>query len=145
MLFLWLKVLHIISVVAWMATMLMYPRLKIYQLNDQPGGKLFEEMRSAGLRLRKIIMTPAIVGTWIFGLGMVAVNPGIISAGGSIWFPIKFLLVLGLSALHGMFVSMGKKIDSGVSSMDARRLRVINEIPFVILIAIVILVILKPF
>ena len=63
-----LKSLHIICVIVWMAGILMYPRLKIYQLNDAPGGKLFEEMKLAGVRMRRIIMTPAMIGTWVFGL-----------------------------------------------------------------------------
>ena len=143
--FLTLKALHIISVVAWMAAMLMYPRLKIYQMKDSPGGALFEEMKSASVRLRHIIMTPALLGTWIFGLAMVAVNPGIISAGGPVWFPLKLLLVLVLSGIHGWSVSLGKKIDAQTATISSQRLRMLNEVPFVLLIAIVFLVLFKPF
>ena len=106
------KALHIISVIVWMAGILMYPRLKIYQLNDTPGGKLFEEMKLAGVRMRKIIMTPAMIGTWLFGFLTVAALPSIVSAGGPVWFPLKFLIVIVLSGFHGWFVAQGKKIDS---------------------------------
>lgn len=145
MLYLCLKALHILSVVAWMAGLLMYPRLKIYQLKDEPGGKLFVEMQIAANRLRKIIMTPALVATWVFGLGMVAVNPGIVGGGTPVWFPLKFLLVIAMSGLHGWFVSTGRKIDAGTSAIQGKRLRAMNEVPFLLLVGIVLLVILKPF
>ena len=83
------KSLHIIAVIVWMAGILMYPRLKIYQLRSEPGADLFEEMKLAGVRMRKIIMTPAMLATWLFGVLVIAAQPGIISAGGPIWFPLK--------------------------------------------------------
>ena len=140
-----LKSLHIISVIVWMAGILMYPRLKIYQLNDEPGGKLFEEMKLAGVRMRKIIMTPAMIGTWVFGLLTVAALPSIISGGGPIWFPLKFLIVIVLSGFHGWFVAQGKKIDAGTPAVTAKQLRMLNEVPAIGMIIIVFLVILKPF
>jgi len=141
----WFKSLHIISVIVWMAGILMYPRLKIYQLNDEPGGRLFEEMKLAGLRMRKIIMTPAMIGTWLFGFLTIAALPSIISAGGPIWFPVKFLIVVLLSGFHGWFVAQGKKIDAGIPEVTAKKLRILNEVPAIGMIIIVFLVILKPF
>lgn len=141
----WFKAFHIIFVIVWMAGILMYPRLKIYQLNDAPGGKLFEEMKLAGIRMRKIIMTPAMIGTWIFGLLIVAAAPSIISAGGVVWFPLKFLIVIVLSGFHGWFVGQGKKIDAGEPAASAKTLRLLNEGPALGMILIVLLVILKPF
>lgn len=139
------KALHIISVIVWMAGILMYPRLKIYQLNDMPGGKLFEEMKLAGVRMRKIIMTPAMIGTWLFGLLTVAAAPETIAIGGPIWFPLKFLIVIVLSGFHGWFVGQGKKIDAGRPHVTAKTLRILNEVPAIGMIIIVFLVILKPF
>lgn len=139
------KSLHIISVIVWMAGILMYPRLKIYQLNDEPGGKLFEEMKLAGVRMRKIIMTPALIGTWVFGILTIVSLPNIIMAGGPIWFPLKFLIVVVLSGFHGWFVSQGKKIDGGEPAITAKTLRMLNEVPAVGMIVIVFLVIFKPF
>lgn len=141
--YLWLKAFHIVAVVVWMAGLLMYPRLKIYQLNDTPGGKLFEEMKQAGIRMRNIIMTPALIATWVLGLSMVVVNPAI--ASGGFWFPVKFLIVILLSGFHGWFVSQGKKIDAGTASVTSKQLRMVNEIPAVALIIIAILVVVKPF
>jgi len=145
MTYLILKSLHIISVVAWMAALMLYPRYKIHQLGDVSGGILFERMKDASAQLRRLIMTPALLATWGFGLGMVAVNPEIISAGGPIWFPLKFALVFVITGFHGWFVAQGKKIDAGAEAADARRLRMLNEVPFIGLIVIVFLVILKPF
>lgn len=143
MLYLWLKAFHVVAVVVWMAGLLMYPRLKIYQLNDEPGGKLFEEMKMAGVRMRKIIMTPAMIGVWVLGLAMVAVNPAIISGGA--WFAVKFLIVILLSGMHGWFIGQGKKIDAGEPAASAKKLRMLNEVPAIGLIIIAILVIVKPF
>jgi len=136
------KALHIISVIVWMAGILMYPRLKIYQLNDEPGGKLFEEMKLAGVRMRKIIMTPAMIGTWLFGLLVVVAAPSIISGG--IWFPVKLIIVIVLSGFHGWFVAQGKKIDIGQPQVTAKKLRMLNEVPAIGMIIIVFLVIFKP-
>jgi len=136
------KALHIVSVIVWMAGILMYPRLKIYQLNDEPGGKLFEEMKLAGVRMRKIIMTPAMIGTWLFGLLIVVAAPPIISGG--IWFLVKLLIVIVLSGFHGWFVAQGKKIDLGQPQVTATKLRMLNEVPAVGMIIIVFLVIFKP-
>lgn len=139
------KSLHIIAVIVWMAGILMYPRLKIYQLRDEPGGRLFEEMKLAGVRMRKIIMTPAMLATWLFGILIVVAQPGIISAGGPLWFVLKLAIVFVLSGFHGWFVAHGKKIDAGAPQVTEKTLRIFNEVPAVGMIIIVFLVIFKPF
>ena len=145
MLFLIVKSLHIIAIIAWMAGLMLYPRYKIHQLADQPNGLLFERMKDASGKLKKIILTPAMLASWLFGFGLVAINPEIISAGGAFWFPAKLGLVLLITGFHGWFTVQGKKIDAGVAAADARKLRMLNEVPFLALIGIVFLVILKPF
>lgn len=139
---LWLKAFHIIFVIAWMAGLMMYPRLKIYQLNDQPGGKLFEEMKTAAQRLRQIILTPALIATWILGLTMLIRNPDYLQQG---WLHMKLVLVLVITGFHGWFVAAGKKVDIADASISARKLRMLNEVPFLAMMAIVILVITRPF
>lgn len=145
MLFLVLKSLHIISIVAWMAGLMLYPRYKIHQLGDEPGGILFERMRDAAGKLKRIILTPSLLASWGFGVGLVVVNPGIISAGGPLWFPLKLGLVVLMTGFHGWFSAQGKKIDAGVDAADASKLRMLNEVPFIALIGIVFLVVVKPF
>lgn len=142
MLYLWLKALHIIFVVAWMASMMIYPRYKIHQLSAKPGEPLFDTLRDASNRLRRIIMSPAIVLVWVFGLGMVMTNPGLMS---STWLQLKFVLVLVLSGVHGLFVTLGKRIDAGEDGPSGKKLRILNEVPFLLMIGIVILVVVKPF
>ncbi|MEO0983119.1 MAG: CopD family protein [Pseudomonadota bacterium] len=138
----WIKALHLVFVVAWMAGLLMLPRLRIYQLNDEPGGKLFEEMKTASARLRKIILTPAIIMVWALGLALAIIQAGVWSEG---WFHAKLALVLVISGLHGYFVAVGRRIDAGGADISSRQLRMMNEAPFVAMIAVIVLVIVRPF
>ena len=142
MLYLWVKALHIIFVIALMGGLLIFPRYKLHQIKSAPGEPLFEAMKEASGRLRKIILNPALILVWIFGLTMLYLNPSLLSNG---WMHVKLVLVLGLSGLHGYFISMGKKIDTGNSTIQPKTLKLMNELPFVVMIAIVILVIVKPF
>lgn len=141
MVYLWVKAFHLIFVVAWMAGLLILPRYKLHQLTSKPGEPLFETMKSASVKLRKIILTPSIILVWVLGISLIAINPAIMSGG---WLHAKLLLVLLLSGLHGYFVAIGKKIDRGEDVL-AKRLKMLNEVPFILLIIIVILVIVKPF
>lgn len=141
MLYLWVKAFHLVFVIAWMAGLLILPRYKLHQLNSAPGEPLFETMRSASGKLRKIILTPGIVLVWVLGITLLVLNPALMSSG---WLHVKVLLVLVLSGLHGYFVALGKKIDQG-EAVSAKRLKLLNELPFVLMIFIVILVIVKPF
>ena len=141
MLYLWVKSFHLIFVIAWMAGLLILPRYKLPQLTSKPGEPLFETMKSASAKLRKIILTPSIILVWVLGISLIVINPAIMSGG---WLHAKLLLVLLLSGLHGFFVAIGKKIDRG-EDVPAKRLKMLNEVPFILLIIIVILVIVKPF
>lgn len=142
MIYLWIKALHLIFVIALMGGLLIYPRYKIHQLSSVPGEALFETMKEASNRLRRIIMNPALIIVWALGLTMLYLNPALLQDG---WMHVKLLLVLGLSGLHGYFTSVGKKIDQGAKAVTAKRLRMMNEVPFVIMIAVVILAVVKPF
>ena len=143
MTYLWLKSIHLIFVIAWMAGMLMYPRLKIYQLQSQPGEALFETMKSASNRLRHIILTPSIIAAWVLGIVLLWMQDWVFLSDG--WFHLKLFMVLIISAFHGVFISMGKKIDRADASISEKRLRMLNEVPFIAMIVIVIMVIVKPF
>ena len=141
-LYLWVKAFHIIFVVALMAGLLIYPRYKLHQLKSQPGDVLFETMKESSDRLRRIILNPALILVWALGITMVVLNQDLLSQG---WLQVKFGLVLALSGLHGYFIGIGKKIDRGEVTPNAKTLKMLNEVPFVIMIAIVLLVVLKPF
>ncbi len=141
-LYLWIKAIHIIFVIALMAGLLIYPRYKLHQLSSKPGDELFETMKEASNRLRKIILNPALVLVWVLGLTMLYLNQSLLSQG---WMHTKLLLVLILSGLHGYFISIGKKIDRGDVAPTAKTLKMLNEVPFLIMIGVVILAVGKPF
>ena len=141
-LYLWVKAFHIIFVIALMAGLLIYPRYKLHQLKSKPGDELFETMKEASDRLRRIILNPSLVIVWVLGITMIVLNQSLLSVG---WMHTKLLLVLILSGLHGYFIGMGKKIDRGDVAPSAKTLKMLNEVPFVIMIAVVLLAVLKPF
>ena len=141
-LYLWVKAFHIIFVVALMAGLLIYPRYKLHQLSSKPGDELFETMKEASNRLRKIILNPALIIVWVLGITMLVMNQSLLTVG---WMHVKLLLVLILSGLHGYFISIGKKIDRGDVAPTAKTMKMLNEVPFLIMIAVVILAVVKPF
>ncbi|MEM0985694.1 MAG: CopD family protein [Pseudomonadota bacterium] len=142
MIYLAVKSAHIVFVVAWMASLLIYPRYKIHQLTGIPGGELALAMSDASTRLRRIIMTPAMLLVWGLGITMIVLNPGLLQQG---WLHAKIFLLVVLSGIHGWFVGMGRKIDNGQSPVSAKTLRMINEAPFLLMIVVVVLAITKPF
>jgi len=80
-------------------------------------------------------------------VAMVVTNTALLSAG---WLYAKIVLVLILTGIHGYFVALGKKIDAGVDAgakngPTNRQMRLLNEVPFVLMIGIVILVVIRPF
>jgi putative membrane protein len=141
MLYLWVKAFHIIAVIAWMASLMIYPRYKIHQLSSKAGEPLFDTMQGASAKLKRIIMTPMMLVVWGLGLTLIGLNPGIL---GEPSLHVKLLLVLTLSGFHGYFSAVGKRIDAGNTDASAQRLRMLNEVPFVLMIAIVILIVVKP-
>jgi len=128
--------------VAWMASLLIYPRYKLHQAKSSPGEILFETMKQASIDLRRIIMIPSMVVTWILGISLIALNPGIFQLK-FMW--VKLLLVIAVTALHIYFTKVGRRLDEGGSEVSVAKLRLLNEVPFIILIAVVILVVVKPF
>ena len=142
MLYNWIKALHVIFVVATMAGLMIYPRYKIHQLSSQPGEPLFETMKESAKRLKNIIMNPSIVLIWVFGGLMLWMHPALLSQP---WMHVKLVLVTLISAMHGYFVGIGKRIDKGTSTITARKLRMLNEVPFLMMIGVVIMVIVRPF
>lgn len=140
--YIWIKAFHLIFVIALIAGLLIYPRYKMHQLTSKPGEPLFEAMKDAANKLRNIILTPAILMVWVLGLTMLYLNQSLITEG---WIHVKLVLVLGLSGLHGYFISLGKKIDRGDENISIKHLKILNELPFIITIAVVILAIVRPF
>lgn len=140
--YLWIKALHIVFVIALMAGLLIYPRYKLHQLKSQPGEVLFETMKDASDRLRKIILNPALILVWVLGITMIVLNQSLLTQG---WMHVKLVLVLILSGLHGYFISIGKRIDRGEAGPSPKIMKLLNEVPFLIMVGIVLLAVPKPF
>ena len=138
---LWIKALHIIAVISWMAGMLYLPRLFVYHADtpkESPQGETFKIMES---RLYRYIMGPAMIVTWLTGPALLVLM-GYHKDG---WAIAKLLAVVGLSAVHGMMGGWVKDFAHDRNTRDARFFRIINEVPTVLMILIVILVVVKPF
>lgn len=137
----WVKALHVISIIAWMAGMLYLPRLFVYHAEAAVGSEQSETFKVMERRLLKAIINPAMVSAWIFGL-WVAYEIGAFSEG---WFHAKLTLVLLMSGVHGYLSRCVKRFARDENKHSAKFYRVLNEVPTVLMIFIVILVIGKPF
>ncbi len=140
-LYLWLKALHVIAVIAWMAGMLYLPRLFVYHCEAEPGSKQSETFKVMERRLLRAIINPAMIVTWIVGLWL-AWDAGFFKAG---WLHAKLALVLAMTAMHG-FLSRWVRAFAADRNLHSQKFyRIINEVPTILMIAIVILVVVKPF
>ena len=137
----WLKALHIIAVIAWMAGMLYLPRLFVYHCEADPGSRQSETFKVMERRLLKAIINPAMIATWILGLWL-AWSGGWFSEP---WLHVKLALVLGMSAVHGMLSRYVRDFASDRNRKSQKFYRIINEVPTILMILIVLLVVLKPF
>ena len=137
----WLKAFHIVAVIAWMAGMLYLPRLFVYHCEADPGSRQSETFKVMERRLLRIIINPAMVVTWVLGLVLIW-QSGLYRAG---WFEAKFVLVLLLSGVHGVFVRCVKDFAADKNRRSQRYYRIINEIPTILMVGIVILAVVKPF
>ncbi|MBO0738120.1 MAG: protoporphyrinogen oxidase HemJ [Alphaproteobacteria bacterium] len=139
----WVKSLHIVSMVAWMAGLFYLPRLFVYHSMAPAGSGRSETFKLMERRLQKGIMTPAMIATWCFGL-LLAGTPGLVDwRTGWIW--AKLLLVAGLTAFHFLLARWRKAFCEDRNRRSTGFFRAVNELPTVALIAIVLLVVVKPF
>jgi putative membrane protein len=137
----WLKALHVIAIVAWMAGMLYLPRLFVYHCAAEPGSKQSETFKVMERRLLMAIMNPAMVVTWALGLWL-AWDGGWFASG---WLHAKIALVLLMSALHGFFARCVRQFNADQNHRSTKFYRIINEVPTILMIGIVILAVVKPF
>jgi protoporphyrinogen IX oxidase len=140
-LYLWLKAFHVIAVIAWMAGMLYLPRLFVYHCGAERGSVQSETFKVMERRLLRIIVNPAMVATWVLGVWL-AWESVWYRAG---WFQVKVALVVVMSALHGLMARWARDFAADQNQHSERFFRLINEVPTLLMIAIVILVIVKPF
>jgi protoporphyrinogen IX oxidase len=140
-LYLWLKALHVIAIIAWMAGMLYLPRLFVYHCVAAPGSVQSETFKVMERRLLRAIINPAMVANWVLGLWL-AWSGNWFSAP---WFHGKLVLVIAMSGVHGMLARWTKDFAADRNRHSQRFFRIMNEVPTLLMIGIVILVVVKPF
>ena len=138
---LWIKALHIVAVIAWMAGMLYLPRLFVYHAEAPKRSPMSETFKVMERRLLKVIINPAMIVVFASGLAL-AYLTGDWEAQ---WLQAKVVLVLGLAGLHGYFARCVRVFAADANRRAARYFRVVNEAPTVLMIVIVVLAVLKPF
>lgn len=138
---LWVKALHIISVISWMAALLYLPRLMVYHTATAIGSEQSETFKVMERRLLRAIATPAMIATWVFGLWLA----WLIGAWSEGWLHAKFALVILLSGYHGLLARWVREFAHDRARRPARLYRIANEVPTILMILIVILVVVKPF
>ncbi|OUU62787.1 MAG: TIGR00701 family protein [Alphaproteobacteria bacterium TMED62] len=139
-LYLLIKSLHIISFTAWMAGMFYLPRIFVYHSEKKLNVNTYNKFLIMEKKLIRIIMTPAMIITWILGLLLISFNNNLIEP----WLLIKILFVLMMSAGHGFFVYCFKQFYNKKNKFNDKFYRVINEVPTFLLIVIVLLVVFRP-
>ena len=140
----WLRALHVISAIAWMAGMLYLPRLYVYHADAEPGSELSETLKVMERRLLRAIVNPAMVASFGFG-GALLAEPGVVDWSSDIWVYVKLALVVLLAAFHGLLARWRRDFAGDRNRRSARFYRRMNEVPTVAMIAIVVMVVVKPF
>jgi putative membrane protein len=138
---LWIKALHIIAVIAWMAALLYLPRLMVYHCSASKGSIQSETFKLMERRLLRLIATPAMIVAWLAGLWLLYET----GAWRSGWMQAKFVLVLGMSGMHGVMGKWVKQFAADTNTRPERFYRIANEVPTLLMIAIVVLAVVKPF
>ena len=136
-----LKALHIISVIAWMAGLRYLPRLFVYHADTEKGSAQSETFKIMERRLLRAIMNPAMILTWVFGLLLTWQGEWWHSG----WWHAKFALVCSLTVVHHLYGRWRKEFEADRNVRPANNYRWWNEVPTLLMIAIVFLVVLKPF
>jgi len=141
MLYLWIKALHVISIIAWMAGILYFWRLLVnHAMETEP--VVIERLKGMERRLRRAIMTPAMVASLAFGLTMLHLAPSLLRQP---WMHVKLTLVVLLVINHVQAVRAERKLGENPRAFSDKRLRIMNEVPTLLMIGIVIMVIVRPF
>ncbi|NKB55474.1 MAG: protoporphyrinogen oxidase HemJ [Alphaproteobacteria bacterium] len=139
--YLWVKALHIVAVISWMAGMLYLPRLFVYHCSAEPDSDKAQTFEIMERRLLRAIMNPAMIVVWITG-------PALVYMGGlwdEPWFWLKFVLVLIMTVAHHAFGRWRKAFEEGRNVKSEKFFRIANEVPTLTMIFIVILVVVRPF
>lgn len=137
----WLKVLHVVAVISWMVGLFYLPRLFVYHADAEITGEPAETFVVMEQRLVKVIMTPAMMVSWVVGLWLAWSGFGFVG----LWLWIKIAGVIGLTVFHVFLSRSARRFAAGENTMTARKWRMANEVPTVLMIVVIIMVIIKPF
>lgn len=136
-----IKALHVIAVMSWMAGLLYLPRLFVYHAETSIGSVRAETFKVMERRLLKVIMTPAMIASFAFGIWMLALAPGLLYEP---WMHVKILCVLLMAGCHGAFSKMRRRLENDEQPKTPRAYKIWNEVPTVLMIIIVFMAIVKP-
>ena len=137
----WLKALHVIAFVAWMAGMLYLPRLFVYHCEAEPGSRQSETFKVMERRLLRAIIDPAMIATWLIGLWLAWDH----ALFGSHWLQAKLVLLLLMSGAHGLFARWMRDFAADKNQHSQNFYRIIHQVTILLMIGIVILAVVKPF
>ena len=138
----WYKAIHVIAVISWMVGILYMPRLFVYHTKAEKGSEMDITFQKMEYRLIKIIMNPAMIITYFFGI-LTAYIYGFVALG--VWFHIKFTAIIGLTIFHAMLSRWRKDFAKGENKHSEKFYRIANEVPTILMIIAVIMVVVKPF
>ncbi len=139
----WLRAIHIIAVISWMAGMLYLPRLFVYHSDTAIGSDMSETLKIMERKLLRFIINPAMIITWIFGLLMLHARSGLFMS--EPWMHVKLLFVVLMTAMHHVYTRHVKIFAKDENKKSAKYFRIINEIPAIFMIIIVIMAVVEPF
>ncbi len=139
----WLKTLHILGVISWMAGLLYLPRLFVYHTTAEPGSEMSETFKVMEGKLSRLIMNPAMTASYVFGFAMLA-TPGYL-AGGGLWLWLKIAMGLGMGVMHFQMLRWRDDFAADRNERPQRFFRFMNEVPTLLMIGIVIMVVVRPF
>ena len=139
----WLKAIHILGVISWMAGLLYLPRLFVYHTTAEPGSEMSETFKTMEGRLTRVIMNPAMTVSFVFGFALLA-TPGYL-AGAGLWLWLKIALALGMGVMHWQMLRWRDDFANDRNQRPQRFFRFMNEVPTLLMIGIVILVVVRPF
>jgi len=137
----WVKALHLIAVMSWMAGLLYLPRLFVYHAMVEPKSVRAQTFKLMERRLLKAIMNPAMILSWALGLWLLHKNPSLLEMP---WLWVKIICVVAMTVTHMIFAKMRRQLEQDMALTD-KTYRCWNEVPTVLMITIVIMAVVKPF
>jgi putative membrane protein len=141
----WIKALHVIAMVTWMAGLFYLPRLYVYHVeNADSGSRLDGVFQMMEQKLLRVIMNPAMIATWVFGLLLIA-TPGVVDFATDLWIYPKLVAVLALTWFHMWLAARRRDFAANRNRVSGRSYRLMNEVPTLALVVIVVMVIVRPF